>query len=83
MKMNPVNKDDMAVQLESMRLLFNKSLALRNTQPIGTVLTYDMLTVKKPGTGIPARELEQCVGRRLKHTVTADRVLQQDDLEDK
>jgi flagella basal body P-ring formation protein FlgA len=39
-----------------------------------------MLGLKKPGTGIPAAQLDAVVGRVLKRAVTKDTPLLQDDL---
>lgn len=78
---HPVDKDALAAELDSMRKLFNKSLALRSPLAAGTVLQREMLTVKKPGTGIPAKQLEACVGRRLRVDVPNDRLLRWEDLE--
>ncbi len=74
-----VDKDQMAVELTEMRALFNKSVALKQGQPAGTVLAEVMLTAKKPGTGIPAKKLHQCVGETLKHDVPANRLLSWED----
>ncbi len=81
MRINPVDKNKMSRELSSMRSLFNKSVALRSDQKKDTVLEREMLTVKKPGTGIPAKDLDSCIGRRLRHAVSADRVLDWRDLE--
>lgn len=78
---NPVDKDSMAIELVQLRKLFNKSVALRTSQPAGTILTKEMLTVKKPGTGIPADSLDDCEGQKLALDVCADRVLNWNDLE--
>lgn len=78
---HPVNKDAMSVRLQEVRQVFNKSVALRASQTQGTVLTDDMLTAKKPATGIPVSQSGECVGRRLKHDVPNDRVLTWDDIE--
>jgi N,N'-diacetyllegionaminate synthase len=51
------------------------------TLPAGTVVARDMLTVKKPGTGIPAAELESLVGRRLRRDADAQRLLSRDDID--
>ena len=48
--------------------------------PAGHVLTRDDLAVKRPGTGIPAANLNVLVGRTLARPVEADRVLHQDDI---
>jgi N-acetylneuraminate synthase len=81
MRQNPVDKDAFAQEFGAMRRLFNKSVSLRSAQTAGTTLTRDMLTVKKPGSGIPAESLEACEGRRLAVDVGADRVLNWEDLE--
>ena len=81
MRSHVVDKDDIITDLADMRALFNKSVSLTADQPAGTVLSHAMLTSKKPGTGIPADELERCVGKTLKRDVTADRLLSWEDLE--
>lgn len=75
MDSSPVDKDRMAEQLSGMRAIFTKSVALHADQPAGTVLTREMLTTKKPGTGIPAARMAEVVGRRLKRDVRADGLL--------
>jgi N-acetylneuraminate synthase len=77
----PVDKDAALASLQNVRALFNKSVALAGPQPKGTVLTKAMLTTKKPADGIPAADLEACVGRRLRTDVPADRVLVWADLD--
>lgn len=81
MRTHPVDKDAMADEMTHMRSLFNKSVALCESQPAGTVLQERMLTVKKPGTGIAARELHKLVGRRLIRTVSSGVLLAPEDLE--
>jgi N-acetylneuraminate synthase len=78
---HPVDKDRLASDLASTRALFGKSVALSRSLPAGTVLARDMLTVKKPGTGIPAAELDSLVGRRLKRDADAQRLLSRDDID--
>ena len=58
MRRNPVNKDEMSEKLAPMRSLFHKSIAPAAALPAGTLLTRDMLTFKKPGTGIPPDDIE-------------------------
>jgi N,N'-diacetyllegionaminate synthase len=78
---HPVDKDRMAGDLAPTRAMFGKSVALARSLPAGTVLARDMLTVKKPGTGIPAAELNSLVGRRLKRNADAQRLLSRDDID--
>ena len=82
MAQNPVDKDAMAADLREMRGLFSKSLAPTRTLSAGTQLTADMLTAKKPGTGIPTAELDDVVGRRLVADVGPERLLRREDLDD-
>jgi N-acetylneuraminate synthase len=78
---NPVDKDAVAAELATMRQLFTTSVAPTRALAAGTVLTADMLTAKKPGTGIPAAEMAALVGRTLKADVAADRLLRPEDIE--
>ncbi len=78
---NPVDKDAIAWELDSIRNLFTKSVVARVDLPQGTILTEQHLTVKKPGTGIQAARLGELVGRRLRRVVSADTLLTEDDLE--
>lgn len=79
---HPVDKDAEAHALSPMRDLFTKSVAPVRSLPAGTLLTADLLTTKKPGTGIPAAKLGDLVGRRLARDVAADRVLTEEDIDD-
>ncbi len=81
MDAHPVDNDAAAGQLAAMRALFTKSLAPVKAMAKGTVLAANMLTTKKPGTGVPPSELPKIVGRRLKNAVGPDRLLRREDLE--
>lgn len=48
----------------------------------GTVLTEEHVWTKRPGTGIPARELDKVLGRKVKTDLPKDRLLTWDDLEE-
>jgi N,N'-diacetyllegionaminate synthase len=79
---NPVNKDAEAGELSSTKALFGKSVALVRDLPPGTILSREMLTLKKPGTGLSPSLLNGLVGRRLARAVAANRLLRNDDFED-
>ncbi len=49
--------------------------------PEGTILTEDMLWTKRPGTGIPSRELPDLIGKRTKRFLAANAMMQRDDIE--
>lgn len=78
---NPVDKDVMALNAKGLRAMFTKSIVARKSLIAGTVLKADDLTVKKPGTGIPAARLSEIIGRRLKRPVAADTLISEGDLE--
>ncbi len=80
MRANPVDKNKMAEELAFMRDLFTKSVALRTDLSEGVVLTEAHLTIKKPGTGIPASCLKDIIGRKLSRDVSAVALLGKDDL---
>jgi N-acetylneuraminate synthase len=79
LRANPVDKDALAAELHSTRALFTRSAAPTRDLDAGTVLTSDMITAKKPGTGIPAAAIKDLVGRVLRRPVAADRLFQPDD----
>ncbi len=81
MAAHPVDKDAMAAELSAMRETFGKSLAAVRPLPAGAILTRDMLTAKKPATGIPWSEIDAVVGRKLCRDVRPERLIRHDDLE--
>lgn len=73
---HPVDKDKVAEGFQDMLKKFAKSVALRENAKAGTVLTREMLTLKKPGTGISPVEIDKIVGQTLAQDVNAhDEVL--------
>ena len=80
MKAHPVNKEDMARDLKPLRDMFTKSVVANKNLKAGTVLKKEDLTLKKPGTGLPAARLPELVGRQLKRAVAADTMISEEDL---
>lgn len=81
MESHPVDKNAMAEELAQIRAMFRRSLAPARDLSAGTVLTADLLTAKKPGTGIPEADLSKLIGRKLSRDVKPERLLRYDDLE--
>lgn len=77
---HPVDKDSIALELAEMRRLFTKSVVAKMDLPAGTVLKREHLTVKKPGTGIPAARLSELLGRKLLRDVRKDEMIREEDL---
>jgi N,N'-diacetyllegionaminate synthase len=81
MNANPVDKDELAVELMDMKHLFEKSLAAVADLEKGTVLTRKMLKALKPGTGIPIKDIDRVIQSRLKKDISKDSILTWDHLE--
>jgi len=47
--------------------------------PAGTRITREMIAVKKPGTGIPPRRLQDIVGRVALWDIPANTILREED----
>ncbi|MDX2130806.1 MAG: N-acetylneuraminate synthase family protein [Planctomycetota bacterium] len=65
---------------EDVRRVSRQSLTTTRALRAGHVLTGADLTVKRPGTGVPARDLRGTIGRSLARDVDADTPLSPDDL---
>lgn len=78
---NPINKDEMAQQLQPLRELFTKSLFYNTDLPAGTVLREEHIAIKKPGTGLHSDRLSMLIGKTLRLNVTADAFVRESDLE--
>lgn len=57
--------------------------SLVSTKPLreGETLTREMLTIKRPGTGLPPFMMEEMIGRRIAREVEADTPIVREDLE--
>jgi len=77
---SPVDKDAMAARLREMKGIFEKSVVTLVDIPAGTVITGEMVGVKKPGIGIPARRLSEIIGRTTCRHVAKDQLLNEEDL---
>lgn len=64
-------------QMEKMR----RSIILTKDLQAGHILTIDDLDAKRPGTGVPADELDSLVGKKLVKDVQADILLTREDYE--
>lgn len=77
---HPVDKNEMAREMAQVRNIFGKSLVARTDLEIGTVLTEENLTSRKPGTGISIAQLPEIVGARLTRAVKAGEILTINDI---
>lgn len=77
---SPVDKIKMASEMSHLRSLFTKSVVAGADIPAGTVLAQEHLKLKKPGTGIPASQLPDVLGKKLSRDLQVDDFLQLSDL---
>ena len=78
---NPVDKEAIASEFKELRSTFAKSIVARKNLKAGKILKADDLTLKKPGTGIPADRLSEIIGRRLKRPVAVDHFISEEDFD--
>ena len=79
----PVDKTKMAGEMSHLRFLFTKSVVAGADLPAGTILSQEHLKLKKPGTGMPASQLSEVLGKKLRRDLHVDEFLQSSDLENK
>jgi N-acetylneuraminate synthase len=77
---NPLDKNTLADELSPLRDMFTKSVVTRVPLAAGTILLEQHLTLKKPGTGIPASRASELIGLKLLRAVAADELLHADDI---
>lgn len=81
MRAHPLDKRELSEPIRALRGIFTKSVVAGEALAAGTVIEARHLAAKKPGTGIPANEAPDLVGRRLRRAVERDELLARDDFE--
>ena len=79
MRAAPMDKSKVHESAAPLRAIFLKSVVARMDLPAGTLLRRAHITTKKPGTGLPASEFENVIGRILARDVTGDVALVEED----
>ena len=65
---------------EQIRTWAFRSLVVNRALKVGDVLTRNDLSSKRPGTGIPSKDIAKVVGRTVARSIPANTLLQQSDL---
>ena len=78
---NPVDKSALDPKAATLRKIFMKSLFTNCEIKQGDTLQHDHIITRKPGTGIPASEINQVLGKKARRDISADTLLQPEDLE--
>ena len=81
MMRSPVDKGAMAERLKTMKDTFEKSVVSVADIPRGTVITKNMVGLKKPGTGIQPTRIDEVIGKRAARNIPTDTVLREADLD--
>jgi N,N'-diacetyllegionaminate synthase len=77
----PFNKEIQPIERQ-VRQQTRQSIVAARDLPAGIRLQAAHLTVKRPGTGIPAENMRDLIGQRLARAVAANTMLHSDDLTD-
>ncbi len=77
----PMAKNIQSIE-QQVRLQTRQSIVAARDLPAGTALLPAHLTVKRPGTGIPADAMHELIGRKLERAVAANTMLSLADLSD-
>jgi len=77
---HPVVKNKMAEEMEPLKKMFTKSIVLNDDFPLGTVLSKEHFEFKKPGTGIPAENVADVIGKQLKTDTKKGTLISFDDI---
>jgi N,N'-diacetyllegionaminate synthase len=78
---NHLDKQAVAAEMTELKTIFGKSVVAAHDLPSGHVLTPTDLTLKKPGTGIPAARLGEVIGKRLRKSLLANTLVAEADLD--
>ena len=79
MNANPLDKNEMAGEMQPLRNLFTKSIVAAIELEAGTEIIPEHLAFKKPGTGIPASEYLNLIGKKLNKKVPYNHFFNQGD----
>lgn len=78
--LNPIEKDEEAEKRKELGILFGKSLYAKSAIRKGQVLTGQDVTLKKPGSGIPAKKLKEVMGLKFRRDYLPGEQIQEEDL---
>ncbi|MEG0691989.1 MAG: N-acetylneuraminate synthase family protein [Oscillospiraceae bacterium] len=79
---HPIDKDEISKKLMHTNLIFSKSVCAKRYIKKGTILTQDMIALKKPGKGIPANQIDKALGKKLCVEKNVDEFISLDEVEE-
>ena len=75
-----VDKDEIANRMGEMKDVFQKSIVSVVEIPKGTIITREMIGLKKPGTGMPASQVNKILGKQSKRDIAINSLILKQDL---
>lgn len=81
MKASSAGKDDYADSVQELRRTFGQSLCASKYLSSGDVLTVDMISSRKPMIGIPAKNYQSLLGKKIIRSIEKGQFLSLEDFE--
>jgi sialic acid synthase SpsE len=75
-----VDKNAVASRMGEMKDVFQKSIVSVVEILKGTIITREMIGFKKPGTGIPASQVNKILGKQSKRNIVKNSLILNEDL---
>ena len=75
-----VEKDKIASRMSEMKEVFQKSIVSIVDISKGSIITEEMVGFKKPGTGIPASQINEVLGKRSKTYIAKENLIKKEDI---
>ncbi len=79
---SPIQKDSVCDEIAGLRSMFTKSVVAGADLAAGTILEARHLKLKKPGNGIPPKDIPLILGRKLRRDISTDALIMFHDVED-
>ncbi len=74
-KENDVNKDKYAEMINDMKIVFQKSIVSKVFIKKDTVIKENMISFKKPGTGIEPHNIDKVIGKKTKTDIPENTII--------
>ncbi|MCK4335611.1 MAG: N-acetylneuraminate synthase, partial [Candidatus Aenigmarchaeota archaeon] len=65
---------------EEIKKVVRKSIIAKTNIPKGTIITKNMLVIKRPGTGIEPKDINKVIGKRIKKDIEKDNIIKWDNI---
>ena len=76
-----ISKQDVTSELNSMKITFEKSIVSKRALKTGDTIKVDDLAFKKPGSGIPAKEYKNLLGKVVVRNIKPNTRIEYSDYE--